>query len=123
MTLDDLSLQHVRVTALEKLDNAVCTALANVEADEARKGLSKALSDCAAVGALVPHQVLGCVEAADEHLGYGERMEARMLLTVAHRLLTHVRRPVVLPSPALPGECRVAWLIRRCPGYLERAFE
>jgi hypothetical protein len=104
MTLDDMSLQHVRVTALEKLDNAVCTALATIETDEARKGLSEALSDCAAVDVVVPYQVLGCVEAADEHLGYGERMEARMLLTVAHRLLTHVRRPVVVPSPALPGD-------------------
>lgn len=104
MTLDDMSLQQVRVTALEKLDNAVCTALAAIEADEARKGLSEAIADCVAVDAVVPHQVLASVEAADEHLGYGERLEARTLLTVAHRMLSRARRPVVVPSPALPGD-------------------
>lgn len=96
MTLDEMSLQQVRATALEKLDNAVCTALANIEADESRKGLSEAIADCAAVEAVVPRQILASVEAADEHLGYGERLEARTLLTVAHRMLTRVRRPVAL---------------------------
>jgi hypothetical protein len=104
MTLDNMTLHQLRVTALEKLDNAVCTALTLVEADEARKGLSEALAGCAAVDAVVPHQVLACVEAAGEHLGFGERMEARTLLTVAHRLLCHVRRPVIMPSPASPGD-------------------
>jgi hypothetical protein len=103
MTLDDSSLQQVRVTALEKLDNAVCTALTNIEADEAREVLSEALADCAATGTAVPAQVLACVEAADEHLGYGERMESRTLLTVAHRMLARVPRPV-LPRPSTPGD-------------------
>jgi hypothetical protein len=104
MTVDDMSLQQLRVTALEKLDNAVCTALTNIEADEARKCLSEALADCAATGTAVPAQVLASVEAADEHFGYCERMEARTLLTVAHRLLAPVRRPMVVPSPAKPGD-------------------
>jgi hypothetical protein len=104
MTLDDMSLQQVRVTALEKLDNAVCTALTNIEADEARKVLSEAVADCVATDAVPPLHVLACVEAADEHLGYGERMEARTLLTVAHRLLARVQRPMVLPHPAKPGD-------------------
>jgi hypothetical protein len=104
MTLDDMSLQQVRVTALEKLDNAVCTALADIEPDAARKGLHEALADCAAVDAAVPRQILACVEAADEHLGYSERMEARTLLTVAHRMLIRLHRPVIVPSPALPGD-------------------
>ncbi|MET9631148.1 hypothetical protein ABZX92_27155 [Lentzea sp. NPDC006480] len=103
MTLDDISLRQVRVTALEKLDNAVCTALTNIEADVARKCLNEALTDCAATGTTVPAEVLACVEAADEHLGYSERMEARTLLTVAHRMLARVPRPV-LPSPSTPGD-------------------
>lgn len=103
MTLDDMSLQQVRVTTLEKLDNAVCTALANVDADEAREVLSEAVADCAATRAEPPSEVLACVEAADEHLGYGERMEARTLLTVAHRLMARVPRPV-LPRPSTPGD-------------------
>lgn len=101
--LDDMSLQQMRVTALDNLDNAVCTALTNIEADEARTALSEALGHCADTGAVVPGQVLACVEAADEHLGYGERMEARTLLTVAHRMLSRVRRPVVVPGPVVPG--------------------
>ena len=104
MTLDDMSLRQVRVTALEKLDNAVCTALTNIEADEARKCLSEALADCAATGTVVPAQILACVEAADEHLSYSERMEARTLLTVAHRMLARVPRPVVVPGPSTPGD-------------------
>lgn len=104
MTLDDISPQQVRATALEKLDNAVCTALANVDADEAREVLSAAVADCAATHAEPPSDVLACVEAADEHLGYGERMEARTLLTVAHRLLARVQRPMALPQPAQPGD-------------------
>ncbi len=103
MNLDDISVHQVRVTALEKLDNAVCTALTNIEADEARKCLNGALTDCAATGTTVPAQVLACVEAAGEHLGYGERMEARTLLTVAHRMLARVPRPV-LPRPSAPGD-------------------
>jgi len=107
MTLDDMSLRQVRVTALEKLDNAVCTALTNIEADEARKCLNEALADCAAAGIAVPAQVLACVEAADEHLAYSERMEARTLLTVAHRMLARVPRPVVVPAPSTPGDVKL----------------
>lgn len=103
MTLDDISVHQVRVTALEKLDNAVCTALTNIEADEARKCLNEALTSCAATGTTVPAQVLACVEAACEHFGYGERMEARTLLTVAHRMLARGPRPV-LPRPSTPGD-------------------
>jgi hypothetical protein len=103
MTIDDMSLKQVRVTALEKLDNAVCTALTDIDVDEARKVLSEALTDCAATGTVVPAQVLACVEAADEHFCYSERMEARTLLTVAHRMLARVPRPV-LPRPSTPGD-------------------
>jgi hypothetical protein len=107
MALDNMSLQQVRVTALEKLDNAVCTALANVEAEGVSEGLEEALADCAAAAAVVPDQVLACVEAAEEHIGYGERMEARTLLTVAHRLLAPVQRPMVVPGPSTPGDVKL----------------
>jgi hypothetical protein len=100
--LDDMSLQQLRVTALEKLDNAVCTALANVDSDKARQELTEALAACADSG--VSPQVVACVEAAEEHLGYSERMEARTLLTVAHRLMSRVRRPLVVPGPSTPGD-------------------
>ena len=102
--LDDTSLRHLRTTAVQKLDNAVCTALANVEGDAARRGIKEALAACTEAGAVVPPQVLGCVTAADEHLRYGERMEARMLLTVAHRLLSRVQTPMVVPEPSTPGD-------------------
>lgn len=104
MTIGDMSLRQVHVTALEKLDNAVCTALTSIEPDDARRCLSEALADCAATGTSVPAQILACVEAAGEHLGYSERMEARTLLTVAHRMLIRVPRPVVLPGPSTPGD-------------------
>ncbi|WP_329791007.1 hypothetical protein V1227_03520 [Lentzea sp. DG1S-22] len=102
--LDDTSLRQIRVTALEKLDNAVCSALADVEGDDARRGLREAVAACTAAGAVMSPQVMGCVKAAEEHLGYGERMEARMLLTVAHRLLTGVRSAMVVPGPSTPGD-------------------
>lgn len=102
--LDDNSSRQLRLTALEKLDNAVCTALANPEADVARTGLKEALASCAAAGVSVSPQVMGCVEAADEHLRYGERMEARMLLTVAHRLLSRRSAAMVVPGPSAPGD-------------------
>ncbi|MEV6236219.1 hypothetical protein [Lentzea sp. NPDC051838] len=86
MTVDDIPVRS-RVTALENLDNVVCTTLAN---DDAREGLPAALKDCPDVSP----EVRASVEAACEHFGYGERMEARTLLTVAHRLLSRVRRPV-----------------------------
>lgn len=102
--LDDMSLRRRRVTALERLDNAVCTALANTEGDEACRGLDEALAACATAGASVPPEVQGCVVAAEEHLGYGERMEARTLLTVAHRLLARGHRPMMVPGPSTPGD-------------------
>ncbi|HEX7309132.1 hypothetical protein [Lentzea sp.] len=85
--LGDRASRRLHVTALEKLDNAVCVALADVGAADAADALSEALADCAQTGVVVPQQVRRCVEAAGEHAGYGERMEARTLLTVAHRLL------------------------------------
>ncbi|MDX3660319.1 hypothetical protein PV646_23710 [Streptomyces sp. ID05-26A] len=102
--LDEPSSRQRRATALEKLDNAVCTALADVEGDDARLGLEEALAACTEVGAALAPSVLGCVEAAEEHLRHRERMEARMLLTVAHRLLSRVRPPIVVPGPATPGD-------------------
>jgi hypothetical protein len=102
--LDRPSTRQQRATALEKLDNAVCTALAGVDEDEARRGLEAALEGCVSADAVVSPQVLGSVEAAGEHLRYGERMEARMLLTVAHRLLARESRATVVPSPKTPGD-------------------
>lgn len=96
--------RQLRATALEKLDNAVCTALADVEGDEARRAIEEALAACTEAGAAVAPSVLGCVEAADEHLRYRERMEARMLLTVAHRLLSRARPPMMVPGPSTPGD-------------------
>ncbi|GAB2809011.1 hypothetical protein [Lentzea nigeriaca] len=104
MTLNDMSLRQLHATALEKLDNAVCTALTNIDADEARRWLSEALADCAATDTAVPAHVMACVEAADEHFSYSERMEARTLLTVAHRLLARLRRPMAVPNPSKPGD-------------------
>ncbi|SMC54960.1 hypothetical protein [Lentzea albidocapillata] len=102
--LDEPSSRQQRAIALEKLDNAVCTALAGIDEDEARRGLQEALAGCSAVHASVSPQVMGCVEAAGEHLRYGERMEARMLLTLAHRLLSRVSRPMAVPAPSTPGD-------------------
>lgn len=104
--LDDNSSRQLQVTALEKLDDAVCVALANVE--DARKALSDALAGCAASGTAVPPQVSACVAAADEHVRYGEWREARMLLTVAHRLLARASRPMVVPAPSAPGDVVLA---------------
>jgi hypothetical protein len=64
--------------------------------DEAQDELLPALAACEDA----PHDIRASVEAACEHFAYGERMEARTLLTVAHRLLAHVHRPVVVPSPS-----------------------
>ncbi|MCR3749301.1 hypothetical protein LX88_003275 [Lentzea californiensis] len=102
--LDEPSSRHQRAVVLEKLDTAVCTALAGVDPDEARRGLAEALAACSAAHATVSPQVAGCVEAAGEHLHYGERMEARMLLTVAHRLLSRVSRSMAVPAPSTPGD-------------------
>ncbi|SDJ53837.1 hypothetical protein SAMN04488074_102319 [Lentzea albidocapillata subsp. violacea] len=103
--LDEPSSRQQRAIALEKLDNAVCTALAGIDEDEARRSLQEALEACSTV---VPPQVMGCVEAAGEHLRYGERMEARMLLTLAHRLLSRVSRPMAVPAPSTPGDVGIS---------------
>ncbi len=102
--LDDRSPQRLHPTALEEVDNAICAALADVEAEGARRALSDALTSCAATGTTVPPQVVACVESAGEHIGYSEWTEARMLLTVSHRLLSRVRPEMVLPAPSTPGD-------------------
>ncbi|WP_143138559.1 hypothetical protein [Lentzea waywayandensis] len=107
--LDETSLRQLRVNAVEKLDNAVCTALTDIEAERAREILNEALDGCAAIDAEVQPHVLASVQAAGEHLGHGERMEARTLLTVAHRLLA--RLPAVImrdSSPVIAGN-RQRW--------------
>ncbi|WP_439658975.1 hypothetical protein ACSHWB_42445 [Lentzea sp. HUAS TT2] len=106
--LDEASLRHQRVHAAENLDNAVCTALADIEIDQAREALSEALARCVATGAVEP-EVLASVEAAAGHLGYGERMEARTLLTLAHRLLARVPRMIVRDSSAANTGNRRTW--------------
>ncbi|HUQ56116.1 hypothetical protein [Lentzea sp.] len=100
--LGDMSSRQLQATALETLDNAVCAALANVE--DSREALSEALAACAATGADVPPQIGACVAAADEHVRYGEWREARMLLTVAHRLLARASWPMIVPTPSTPGD-------------------
>lgn len=102
--LDEPSSRQQCATALEKLDNAVCTALAGIDEDEARRGLKEALAACSAADATVSPQLMGYVEAASEHLRYGERMEARTLLTVAHRLLGRALRATAVPAPSTPGD-------------------
>lgn len=86
-----------------ELDVAVRVALARIEAgslesaEQARKDLREAMAAAEAV----PRMVAACVEAADEHLTYGEVMEARMLLTVAHGMLAPSR---LYPSAVLPTQ-------------------
>lgn len=82
------------------LDQAICDALVLIrttggtdlalQAEQARKCLTKALMDAPDA----PRQALAHVAAADEHLEYGELMEARMLLTAARGFLPG-RRAVV----------------------------
>jgi len=82
------------------LDRAICDALAlirvtagtdlAIQAEQARKCLTQAMMDSPDA----PQQALAHVAAADEHLEYGELMEARMLLTAARGYLPG-RRAVV----------------------------
>lgn len=75
------------------LDRAICDALVLIratagadlalQAEQARKCLAKAMIDAPDA----PRQALVHVEAADEHLEYGELMEARTLLTAARGFL------------------------------------
>lgn len=86
-----------------ELDVAVRVALARIEAGslESVEQVRKDLHDAMAVAEAVPRTVAACVEAADEHLSYGELMEARMLLTVAHGLLAPSR---LYPTAVLPTQ-------------------
>jgi predicted transcriptional regulator len=94
----------VKAAMTVELDDAVTAALVHIRTgspDQVRAGLHEALAQ---VGT-VPQEAVACVRAADEHLAYGELMEARTLLTVAHRLLTqpHLQpAPVLVPSQATP---------------------
>ncbi len=86
-----------------ELDDAVTAALTHIRTgspEQVRAGLREALAQ---VGT-GPQEAVACVRAADEHLAYGELMEAGTLLTVAHRLLapSRLQPAVVLPSQATP---------------------
>ncbi|MEU3642097.1 hypothetical protein AB0E59_01855 [Lentzea sp. NPDC034063] len=82
------------------LDRAICDALvllratggANLsdQAERARKSLAKAVMDAPDA----PRQALAHVAVADEHLEYGELMEARTLLTAARGFLPGARAAV-----------------------------
>lgn len=82
------------------LDQAICDALVliratagtdlAVQAEQARKCLAKAMMDAPDA----PRQALAHVAAADEHLEYGELMEARTLLTAARSFLPGRRAAV-----------------------------
>jgi hypothetical protein len=75
------------------LDQAICDALVLIrattgadlalQAERARKCLAKAVIDAPDA----PRQALAHIVAADEHLEYGELMEARTLLTAARGFL------------------------------------
>ncbi|ANZ39993.1 hypothetical protein BBK82_32065 [Lentzea guizhouensis] len=90
------------------LDDAVTSALSHIRTgspEHVREDLREALTSTGPV----PREAIAYVEAADEHLAYGEVMEARMLLTVAHRLLAPsplqpaaVQPAVVLPTQVSP---------------------
>ncbi|SDO65001.1 hypothetical protein [Lentzea jiangxiensis] len=82
------------------LDRAICDALALIrttpgadlvdQAEQARKCLAQAVTSAPEA----PRQALTHIAAADEHLEYGELMEARTLLTAARGFLPG-RRAVV----------------------------
>ncbi|MEU7479835.1 hypothetical protein AB0A63_27850 [Lentzea sp. NPDC042327] len=82
------------------LDQAICDALVllratggadlALQAEQARKCLARAVLSAPAA----PQQALAHVAAADDHLEYGELMEARTLLTAARNHLRG-RRAVV----------------------------
>ena len=87
-----------------QLDDAVTAALAHMRTgspEHVREGLREALT---LVGA-GPREAVACVEAAEEHLAYGELMEARTLLTVAQRLLasSQLQPAAVHPVGAAPA--------------------
>lgn len=82
------------------LDDAIREALALVrvtagtdlvlQAEQARRCLAQAVVDFPDA----PARALAHVAAADEHLEYGELMEARTLLTAARGFLPHRRSAV-----------------------------
>jgi hypothetical protein len=82
------------------LDQAICDALVLIRAtsgadlalraEQARKCLAKAMMDAPDV----PRQALAHVTAADEHLEYGELMEARTQLIAARGFLPGRRAAV-----------------------------
>ncbi|NKE62964.1 hypothetical protein FXN61_42085 [Lentzea sp. PSKA42] len=82
------------------LDEAICEALVLIratsgadlamQAEQARECLAKAMVEAPDA----PQRALAHVAAADEHLEYGELMEARTLLTAARDFLPG-RRAVV----------------------------
>lgn len=86
--------------SLDSLDEAICEALALLrvtagpdlaeQAERARKCLAKAVMEAPDA----PRQALVHVVAADEHLEYGELMEARTLLTAARGFLPGRRTAV-----------------------------
>ncbi|KOV80840.1 hypothetical protein [Nocardia sp. NRRL S-836] len=92
-----------------QLDDAVSAALSHLRTGSAGQ-VSEDLRDAVALAGAVPPEVVACVEAAGEHVAYGELMEARTLLTVAQRLLAQFRHQptaaqqaqVLLPSQASP---------------------
>jgi hypothetical protein len=83
------------------LDKAICEALVLIrategadlgaQAEEARRCLTKAITQAAPDA---PQQALLHIAAADEHLEYGELMEARTLLTAARGFLPGRRAAV-----------------------------
>ncbi len=75
------ALALIRVTAAADLA---------VQAEQARKCLAKAMMESPDA----PQRALAHVAAADEHLEYGELMEARMLLTAAREFLPGRRAAV-----------------------------
>jgi hypothetical protein len=82
------------------LDQAICDALVLIrvttggdlalQAEQARKCLTKAMMNAPDA----PQQALAHIAAADEHLEYGELMEARTLLTAARGFLPGRRAAV-----------------------------
>ncbi|MFD4637698.1 hypothetical protein ACFWN2_10315 [Lentzea sp. NPDC058436] len=89
--------KHMRSSAL---DRAIREALALIrvtagsdlaeQIERARKCLARAVSDSPEA----PQRALMHVAAADEHLEYGELMEARTLLTAARSFLPGARAAV-----------------------------
>ena len=83
------TLDRAILDALELLRVTAGTDLA-LQAEQARKRLAKAVMDAPDA----PARALAHVEAADEHLEFGEVMEARTLLTAARGFLPARRAAV-----------------------------